>query len=177
MVNEDNNEQFSFDSLDCSPNLFEFNLGISYPITIHNYLPSNLSFKFLDWGFIPEINESENISQIALSTLGAKTIRNWLDSVDVSKLRGRVSSCSKENCFTHSPHEYPLLCIEDNSTNSRGIIKLNKKVTLKKQPKQELGTQGFFNFDAKQKKDNIWYDNKIVHFYNTDNRLYQNYFV
>lgn len=164
---EEQNDNLTILSADDRRNFLEFVLSVNYPVTINNYLPGDISFKFLDWGHIPNIEKGgrDDISILAFSTIGAQTLKGWLNSVEIGRLKGLVSGGSFKQVSTIAPHEYPMLCIEDEGSSSRGVIKLNK---INRSENEDIELQA---------ESQIWYDNKIIHFYNMETLLYNNYFV
>ena len=152
----------------------EFTVSVNYPIKITNCLPMDLNYKFLDLDMIPGLGTREDISIVALSNYGSRTIAEWMKSSDIGGYDGLLNHAAVENLLNITPQEYPLLSVESRTTGGRGILKLKR--ILRKAERKSLGSSS--NISSEKREDNpVWHENRIVHLYNPDTRRYTNFFV
>lgn len=105
--------------------LCEYDLEITYPLTIVNCLPSNLNFK-LNHLTASMLKEPDSFSRVTLSRLGDEIYSKCFHESD--QFEGDLKMISKEKIFGVSAESYPLLTIETHESKSKSFIYLQKYV-------------------------------------------------
>jgi hypothetical protein len=105
--------------------LCEYDLDITYPLTIVNCLPTNLIFK-LNHLTVGMLQEPDSFSRVTLSRLGDDIYSRCFQDSD--QFEGEIKMVTKEKIFGVSAESYPLLTIETQESKSKSFIYLQKYV-------------------------------------------------
>lgn len=108
-----------------APLLCEYDLDLTYPLTIINCLPSNLSFK-LNHLTSSMLREPDSFSRVTLSRFGDEIYSRCFQETD--QFEGQMQMVSKEKILGISADSYPLLTIETEESKSKSFIYLQKYI-------------------------------------------------